>query len=68
MFYYEHEEQTGQIYCDKVDCENSDVYYRDFYDCIEQAKEDDWRTFNVNGEWMHLCGDCFTEIFIGNEK
>lgn len=46
------------IFCDF--CSNSENYDTngDFYQMIKESKQDGWRMFKENGEWIHKCPVC----------
>lgn len=35
-----------------------DTEQREFSDALRDAKADGWKPRQVNGVWMHYCGDC----------
>ena len=44
------------IICDF--CPYDEQYDGDFMEVVSQAKEDDWKIFQVEGEWTHKCPSC----------
>jgi hypothetical protein len=45
------------LICD-VCCKEVDEEFDDFQDAVDYKKFADWRSKNINGEWVDVCLDC----------
>lgn len=52
-----------EVYCDEPNCESYDTYDTvDWYDAVQEMKEEGWKVVQFNGSWRHICPDCGMEI------
>lgn len=49
----------GTASCDL--CCIQEEYDGDFYEIVEQMKDDGWKIRKVDGDWQHVCPACIEE-------
>lgn len=53
--YYNNHSREMEVECDQ--CGEESVYFGEYMDCIDDAKEDGWVIYKEGRTWIHLCSE-----------